>query len=173
MSIIIKEIGIVEFIQDQEDENKYLREEVANLAYTNQKITQSMSYMSEQFSKIFETLKFLTARSAPTARPSGAPTTGPSGAPGTGPGGAPAGARPSGAPRTGPSGTPGGVPTGPGGAPVGVRPGGAPTSPAGASASARPGGAPTGARPGGAPQPVSAPRAQEPFGTSTQPSPAA
>ena len=136
-------------MQEQEDENKYLREEVANLAYTNQKITQSMSYISEQFSKVFETLKFLTARNAPTARPSGPPATGPSGVPSTGPGGAP---------------------TGSGGAPTVARPDGAPTTgPSGAPVGARPGGAPTGARPGGAPQPVSAPRAQEPSGSSTQP----
>ena len=58
------ELGIVEFIQDQEDENRYLREEVTRLAYTNEKISQSMQFMSEQFGKIFETLKVLTQRQA-------------------------------------------------------------------------------------------------------------
>ena len=146
-------------MQEQEDENKYLREEVANLAYTNQKITQSMSYISEQFSKVFETLKFLTARNAPTARPSGPPTSGPSVTPQTGPSGAPGAARPGGATPTRLVGAPS---TGPSGAPNG---------PVGSQAVARASGAPVGARPGGAPQPVSAPRAQQPSGSSTQPNP--
>ena len=60
-------------MQEQEEENKYLREEITQLAYTNEKITQSMSFMTEQFAKVFETLKFLTQQRGPAGRPSQAP----------------------------------------------------------------------------------------------------
>lgn len=73
LELSLLESGIVEFMQEQEEENKYLREEITQLAYTNEKITQSMSFMTEQFAKVFETLKFLTQHRGQVQRPTQAP----------------------------------------------------------------------------------------------------
>ena len=57
---IFSETDIGTFIEEQESENEYLREEIIRVTNTNREIEQNMDFMKSQFEKIFEKFQFFT-----------------------------------------------------------------------------------------------------------------